>query len=230
MRILVVDDDPQVSELVQQGLSAENYEVDTAQDAEEAQSAIQRVEYDLIVLDLNLPGKDGVKILKEIRTTDRKTPVLILTGRSAVETRIECLDAGADDCLIKPFSFAELSARIRALRRRAPGINEQLVLKHDNIELDRVNRRATRNGKSIDLTSREFVLLEYLMRHAGQNLTRAAILKEVWQLDFDPGTNVVEVYIAMLRKKLDEGHSSKLIRTVRGLGYKFGDASFESNA
>src|SRR5256885_520719 len=216
MRILVVDDDPQVSELVQQGLSAENYEVDTAQDAEEAQSAIQRVEYDLIVLDLNLPGKDGVKILKEIRTTDRKTPVLILTGRSAVETRIECLDAGADDCLIKPFSFAELSARIRALRRRAPGINEQLVLKHDNIELDRVNRRATRNGKSIDLTSREFVLLEYLMRHAGQNLTRAAILKEVWQLDFDPGTNVVEVYIAMLRKKLDEGHSSKLIRTVRG--------------
>ncbi len=222
MNILIVDDDPEISQLVQQGLAAENYKVDIAHDAEAAQAALKKIEYDLILLDLNLPGKDGIGILRDIRSTDRKTPILVLTGRSAVESRIECLDLGADDCLIKPFSFGELSARIRALRRRAPQDSEA-VLRYRNLELDRMNRKVTREGRVIDLTSREFVLLEYFMRNVGQSLTRSTILKQVWQLDFDPGTNVVEVYIAMLRKKLDEGHSPKLIHTVRGLGYQFGE-------
>ena len=224
MKVLVVDDDRRVSELLQAGLAAENYIVDIAQEADEAQKALQKQEYDLIVLDLNLPGKDGLNVLKEIRSTDRKTPILILTGRSGVEDRIQCLDAGADDCLIKPFSLGELSARIRALRRRVPAPNEEVLLRYENVELDRVNRRVTLDSRAIDLTSREFVLLEYLMRHAGSHLTRSTILKAVWQLDFDPGTNVVEVYIAMLRKKLDEGQARKLIHTVRGLGYMFGEA------
>ncbi|HEX6466119.1 MAG TPA: response regulator transcription factor [Terriglobales bacterium] len=227
MKILIVDDDPEISKLIQQGLTAEHYEVDIANDAEEAQAALKKTEYELILLDLNLPGKDGIGMLKEVRATDRKTPVLVVTGRSAVESRIECLDAGADDCLVKPFSFGELSARIRALRRRAPQDTET-VLRYGNVELNRMERKVVREGKVIDLTSREFVLLEYFMRHAGQSLTRSTILKQVWQLDFDPGTNVVEVYIAMLRKKLDEGQSCKLIRTLRGLGYQFGEQNLQS--
>ena len=227
MKILIVDDDPEISKLIQQGLTAEHYDVDIANDAEEAQAALKKTEYELILLDLNLPGKDGIGMLKEVRATDRKTPVLVVTGRSAVESRIECLDAGADDCLVKPFSFGELSARIRALRRRAPQDTET-VLRYGNVELNRMERKVVREGKVIDLTSREFVLLEYFMRHAGQSLTRSTILKQVWQLDFDPGTNVVEVYIAMLRKKLDEGQSCKLIRTLRGLGYQFGEQNLQS--
>ncbi len=227
MKILIVDDDPEISKLIQQGLTAENYDVDIAKDAEEAQAALKKTEYELILLDLNLPGKDGIGMLKEVRATDRKTPVLVVTGRSAVESRIECLDAGADDCLVKPFSFGELSARVRALRRRAPQDTET-VLRYGNVELNRMERKVVREGKVIDLTSREFVLLEYFMRHAGQSLTRSTILKQVWQLDFDPGTNVVEVYIAMLRKKLDEGQSCKLIRTLRGLGYQFGEQNLQS--
>ncbi|MGA3167003.1 MAG: response regulator transcription factor [Terriglobia bacterium] len=222
MRILIAEDDKPVASFVQKGLEAEQYAVDVAQDGDEAQFMVGQFDYDVAVLDLTLPRVDGLDVLKHIRETKPALPVLILTGRNRVEDRVKGLDLGADDYLTKPFSFSELSARVRALMRRAAQPAE-VILRVDNLELNRVERTVKRAGHPTELTPKEFALLDYLMRNAGRCVTRAMIIEHVWNLSFDTMTNVVDVYINYLRKKVDSGHEKKLIRTVRGVGYQIGD-------
>ncbi len=219
MRILVVEDDAPLAGFVRKGLEAEHYAVDVAADGEQARTLALDYEYDLVVLDLNLPKLDGIGVLKAIRPLKPDMPVLVLTARSRVEDRVQALDVGADDCLNKPFSFTELSARIRALLRRGRTTADS-VLKLGDLALDRIERRVERSGKRIELTSKEFALLEYLMRNAGRRITRSMIIEHVWNISFDTATNVVDVYINYLRKKVDEGFGPKLIHTVRGVGYE----------
>jgi len=219
MRILVVEDDAALASFLKKGLEAEHYAVDVAPDGEEARCAVSESDYDLIMLDLNLPKLDGLEVLRALRRKQRSLPVLVVTGRSRIEDRVLALDGGADDCLIKPFSFSELSARVRALLRRRPVVNG-LLLKVADLELNRVERTVQRSGKRIELTSKEFGLLEYLLRNAGHRVTRNMIVEHVWNLSFDTGTNVVDVYINYLRKKVDEGFTPRLIHTVRGVGYE----------
>jgi DNA-binding response OmpR family regulator len=219
MRILVVEDDAPLASFLKKGLEAEHYAVDVAPDGEEARWLACECEYDVMVLDLNLPKMDGLSVLRVIRPKRAALAVLVLTARSRIEDRVAALDAGADDCLIKPFSFTELSARVRALLRRRP-IAVATQLKIADLELDRVERTVQRAGKRIDLTSKEFGLLEYLLRNAGHRITRNMIVEHVWNLSFDTGTNIVDVYINYLRKKVDEGFSPRLIHTVRGVGYE----------
>lgn len=222
MRVLIAEDDKPVASFVQKGLEAEQYAVDVAQDGDEAQFMVSQFDYDLAVLDLSLPRVDGLDVLKHIRESKPALPVLILTGRNRVEDRVKGLDLGADDYLTKPFSFSELSARVRALLRRAAQPAE-VVLRVGDLELNRVERTVKRAGQAIELTPKEFALLEYLMRNAGRCVTRAMIIEHVWNLTFDTMTNVVDVYINYLRKKVESGHEHKLIRTVRGVGYHIGD-------
>jgi len=219
MRILVVEDDAPLASFLCKGLEAEHYAVDVAPDGEEARWLACECEYDLMVLDLNLPKLDGMGVLRGVRPKRPSLPVLVLTGRSRLEDRIHALDSGADDCLLKPFSFSELSARVRALLRRRP-VAASTLLKIADLELDRVERTVRRAGKRIELTSKEFGLLEYLLRNAGHRITRNMIVEHVWNLSFDTGTNVVDVYINYLRKKVDDGFNPKLIHTVRGVGYE----------
>jgi two-component system copper resistance phosphate regulon response regulator CusR len=225
MRVLIAEDDKPVASFVQKGLEAEQYAVDIAQDGDEAQFMVGQIDYDLAVLDLTLPRLDGLEVMKHIRQTKPALPVLVLTGRNGVEDRVKGLDLGADDYLTKPFSFTELSARVRALLRRAAQ-PAAVVLRVDDLELDRVERRVKRAGHSIELTPKEFGefgLLEYLMRNVGRCVTRAMIIEHVWNLSFDTMTNVVDVYINYVRKKVDNGHEHKLIHTVRGVGYQIGE-------
>lgn len=219
MRILVVEDDTPLASFVCKGLEEEHYAVDTASDGEQARAMAIEFDYDLLVLDLNLPRLDGLSVLKEVRQVKPNLPVLVLTARSRVPERVEALDAGADDCLIKPFSFAELSARVRALMRRGRAPLESQFAVAD-LKLDRVERKVERAGTRIELTSKEFALLEYLMKNAGRRVTRTMIIEHVWNLGFDTTTNVVDVYINYLRKKVDQGFSPKLIHTIRGVGYE----------
>jgi DNA-binding response OmpR family regulator len=194
MRILVVEDDAPLASFVRKGLEAEHYAVDVATDGELARQMALESDYDLVILDLNLPKLDGIGVLNSIRPTKSSLPVLVLTARSRIEDRVQSLDTGADDCLTKPFSFTELSARVRALLRRGPRTVEA-VLRVADLELDRVARHVERGGKRIELTSKEFALLEYLMRNAGRRVTRAMIVEHVWNLSFDTSTNIVDVYI-----------------------------------
>jgi DNA-binding response OmpR family regulator len=219
MRILVVEDDAPLASFVRKGLEAEHYAVDVAPDGEQAQDMVLESEYDLLILDLNLPKLDGLSVLSSIRPKKPSLPVLVLSARSRVEDRVSSLDHGADDYLSKPFSFAELSARVRALLRRGPQTVET-VLRVADLELDRVERRVHRAGKRIELTSKEFALLEYLMRNSGRRITRAMIVEHVWNLSFDTTTNIVDVYINYLRKKVDGEYLPHLIHTVRGVGYE----------
>jgi two-component system, OmpR family, copper resistance phosphate regulon response regulator CusR len=226
MRILVVEDDVALAKFIGKGLEEEHYAVDIVHDGEQARMMACESEYDLVLLDLNLPKLDGMTILQELR--DRKRlPVLILTGRTRLEDRIRALDSGADDCVLKPFSFAELSARVRALLRRGAAPVD-LKLRVADLELDRVQRTVARSGKRIDLTSKEFALLEYLMRNAGRRVTRTMIIEHVWNLKFDTGTNVVDVYVNYLRRKVDSEFTPKLIGTVRGVGYEIRANGVES--
>jgi two-component system copper resistance phosphate regulon response regulator CusR len=227
MRILIAEDDEALAKFVSQGLTAERYTVDVCSDGEQARTAAHEGDYDLIVLDLNLPKLDGVSILRQLRRQKPTLPVLILTQRTKVEDRVQCLDTGADDYLPKPFSFSELSARIRALLRRSH-LPSESVLSVDDLKLDRVERRVERAGRRVDLTTKEFALLEYLMRNAGRSVTRAMIIEHVWNLTFDTTTNVVDVYINYLRRKVDDGHPRKLIHTVRGVGYELSGAAAEA--
>ena len=226
MRILIVEDDGALASFIRKGLEAEHYAVDVATAGETGRGMALELDYDLLILDLNLPGVDGVSILKNLRARKASVPVMILTARSAVEDRVQCLDFGADDYVVKPFSFLELSARIRALLRRTPMPSESVLTVRD-LRLDRVERRVERSGRRIELTTKEFALLEYLMRNAGRRLTRAMIIEHVWNLTFDSTTNVVDVYINYLRRKVDDGFSPPLIHTVRGVGYQL---SSEGNA
>ena len=219
MRILIVEDDVALSSFLRKGLEAEHHAVDTAQDGEQGRSMAIGIDYDLVVLDLNLPTLDGISVLKSLRHRKANLPVMILTARGRVEDRVQCLDLGADDYLVKPFSFLELSARARALLRRSR-LPSESVLKVRDLNLDRVERKVERGGRPIELTTKEFALLEYLMRNAGRRLTRAMIIEHVWNLTFDSTTNVVDVYINYLRRKVDDGFQTSLIHTVRGVGYQ----------
>ncbi|HEY7095263.1 MAG TPA: response regulator transcription factor [Terriglobales bacterium] len=224
MRILVAEDDPALADFVKKGLEAEHYAVDISSDGEQAHGLAAELDYDLLVLDLNLPKIDGVSILRHVRAHKPSMAILVLTGRNRVEDRVECLDLGADDYLAKPFSFSELSARIRALLRRSH-LPAESVLTVDDLRLDRVERRVERGGKKIELTSKEFALLEYLMRNAGRRITRAMIIEHVWNLSFDTTTNIVDVYVNYLRRKVDDGAGRRLIHTIRGVGYQVSSQS-----
>lgn len=215
MKLLIVEDDVPLARFLGKGLAQEQYSVDVVHDGEQARKMACEGSYDLIVLDLNLPRLDGISILGQIRET-RRSPVLILTGRTKIEDRIRVLDLGADDCLLKPFSFAELSARIRALLRRGAA-PEAVTLRVGDLELDRVHRLVRRGGKRIELTAKEFALLEYLMRHAGQRVTRTMILEHVWNLNFDTGTNVVDVYVNNLTTAEDGIRSADIGQEVANL-------------
>lgn len=219
MRILIVEDDAALACFIRKGLEAEHYAVDTIGDGQQGREMVLEFDYDLMVLDLNLPGVDGLSVLRSVRRAKASLPVMILTARNRVEDRVQCLDTGADDYLIKPFSFLELSARARALLRRSH-LPSESVLKVRDLSLDRVERKVERGGRPIELTTKEFALLEYLMRNAGRRLTRAMIIEHVWNLTFDSTTNVVDVYINYLRRKVDDGFTPSLIHTVRGVGYQ----------
>lgn|SRR5581483_7409511 len=218
MRILIAEDDAPLAGFLRKGLEAEHYSVDVAADGEAARDLAVAYDYDLLVLDLNLPKRDGLAVLNDVRSAKEHVPILVLTGRSRVEDRVSTLDRGADDYVTKPFSFSELSARVRALLRRGK-LPQQVTLQVDDLVLDRIEHKVERGGRRIELTSKEFALLEYLMRNAGRCITRAMIIEHVWNISFDTTTNVVDVYINYLRKKVDENAPKKLIHTVRGSGY-----------
>jgi len=219
MRVLIAEDDTALANFVKKGLEAEHYAVDISGDGEQARAMATEFDYDMIVLDLTLPRLDGIAVLRFLRTRKPSVPILVLTGRSRVEDRVQCLDLGADDYLAKPFSFTELSARIRALLRRSH-MPAESTLAVEDLKLDRVERRVERAGRRIDLTAKEFALLEYLMRNSGRRVTRAMIIEHVWNLSFDTSTNVVDVYVNYLRRKVDDGFAARLIHTVRGVGYE----------
>jgi DNA-binding response OmpR family regulator/HD superfamily phosphohydrolase YqeK len=214
MRILIAEDDEALAKFVRQGLESEHYTVDVFPDGEQARTAASEIEYDVVVLDLNLPKLDGVSVLRQLRVKKPTLPVLVLTQRTRVEDRVQCLDTGADDYLAKPFSFSELSARIRALVRRSH-LPSESVLTVGDLKLDRVEHRVERSGRRIELTSKEFSLLEYLMRNAGRRVTRSMIIEHVWNLTFDTTTNVVDVYIFGRWQKVDS-----LRGAILGLGFQ----------
>jgi heavy metal response regulator len=218
MRILLVEDDRKVASFIRKGLAEEGYAVDVAPDGETGLAmGLDRL-HDVIVLDVMLPGKPGFQVLRELRQAKLATPVLLLTARDAVEDKVQGLDAGADDYLTKPFAFAELLARVRALLRRGtPGRTP--VLQVADLAMDPATRTVKRAGETVSLTNREFALLEYFLRNPGRVLTRTMITEHVWDYSFDAGTNVIDVYVNYLRKKIDAGREPKLIHTVRGVGY-----------
>jgi two-component system copper resistance phosphate regulon response regulator CusR len=218
MRILLVEDEPSAATMLAKGLREEAYAVDIAADGETALSQAAVSDYDLIVLDVVLPGQDGFKVCRELRTNGLTVPVLMLTARDAVEDRVEGLDSGADDYLPKPFDFDELLARVRALLRRKPALYPEVITVAD-LAVHTRTRQVTRAGQNVDLTAKEYALLEYLARRAGEVVSRADISEHVWDESYDPFSKVIEVFIQRLRRKVDEGHELKLIHTRRGEGY-----------
>lgn len=219
MRVLVVEDEPRIAAFIERGLEENAYAVDVAGDGGEAYHWIRNFPYDIIILDVMLPGMDGIELCRKLRTEGNKTPILMLTARDTVDDRVSGLDAGADDYLVKPFAFRELLARLRALGRRGAQESENRLQTGD-LTLDRVGHRVERSGKQIDLSAKEFALLELLMRHPNQTLSRTVIAEHVWDYNFSHQSNVVDVYIRYLRRKIDEPFDEKLIETVRGVGYR----------
>lgn len=224
MKILLVEDDARVSSFIRRGLKEESYVVDDAADGEQGLFMAQTGEYDLIILDLMLPKKGGMEVLKALREGGIGVPVLLLTAKDEQQDKVMGLNAGADDYLTKPFGFEELLARIRALLRRRGNL-VPTVLKVADLEMDTLRHRVTRAGRDIELTNREYALLEYLLRHAESVVTRTLLAEQVWELNFDPMTNVIDVHIARLRRKIDEGFEVKLLQTVRGKGYRIGTSA-----
>jgi heavy metal response regulator len=222
MRILLVEDEEKVSRFIVRGLTAESFAVDTAPDGRSGLELATTYNYDLIVLDLMLPGLNGTEVLRRIRRDDHRVPILMLTARDAVADKVEHLEAGADDYLTKPFAFAELMARIKALLRRG-SVDRPSVLRVADLEVDRLSQQVRRASRRIELTAKEYALLEYLIANAGRVLSRTMIIDHVWDQSFDGATNIVDVYVRHLRNKVDDGHEAKLIRTVRGVGYKISD-------
>lgn len=218
MRLLFVEDEPDLREVLKKQLQSSGYSVDACGDGLEALDYMQLTAYDAIILDIMLPGLDGLAVLQKMRTAGDKTPVLLLTARGSVEDRVAGLDLGADDYLVKPFAFDELVARLRVLLRRSSG-QVSNVLRCGDLEMDLSSRSVSRNGRELQLSAKEFAVLEYLLRNQGVVLTRETIENHVWDYDFEGGSNVVDVYIRYLRKKVDDGFEKKLIQTVRGTGY-----------
>ena len=219
MRILVVEDEAKVASFIRRALKEESYAVDVCGDGARGLDLARAGCYDLIILDLMLPGMPGLEVLQTLRTEQVAAPVLILTARSELDQKVKGLDAGADDYLTKPFAIEELVARVRALLRRGTG-EAAGALQVDDLALNPATREVTRGGKRIELTTKEYALLEYLMRNAGRVLTRPMIAEHVWNQDFDTFTNVIDVYVNYLRNKIDRGQERKLIQTVRGSGYQ----------
>jgi two-component system copper resistance phosphate regulon response regulator CusR len=220
MRVLLVEDEAKLAEYVRRGLSENGFVVDVAKDGVDGKHLALHGEYDVVVLDVMLPGIDGFGVLKALRES-RNTPVLMLTARDRVEDRVKGLQDGADDYLVKPFAFSELLARLQALVRRGvrPSPDETNVLRLGPIELDLVKRKATRDGQRLDLTAKEFILLTLFLRRQGEVLSRTVLAEQVWDMNFDGDTNAVEVAIRRLRAKMDDPFEHKLLRTVRGMGY-----------
>ena len=218
MKILVVEDEPKTGDYLRQGLTDAGYVVDIARNGPDGAHLAVTGDYDLVVLDVMLPGLDGWGVLRAIRTAGQSMPVLFLTARNQVDDRVKGLELGADDYLLKPFAFSELLARVRTLLRRGR-IQEPEVLRVADVELDLMRRRVVRSGKRIDLTAKEFALLELLLRRHDEVLPRSLIASQVWDMNFDSDTNVIEVAVRRLRAKIDDGFEPKLIQTVRGMGY-----------
>ena len=218
MRVLVVEDEKKTAAFIRKALQAENFAVDVLHSGNDALAAASATPFDVILLDIMLPGRDGLSVLRLLRERKNTTPVLLLSARGEVNERVEGLNAGADDYLPKPFELVELVARVRALTRRG-GDNKSTVLRVADLTLDTVTHQAQRAGTNIELTTREYRLLEFLMRSAGRLCGRMMILEKVWDYDFDPGTNLVDVYVRRLREKIDANFERKLLHTVRGSGY-----------
>jgi len=217
MRILLVEDEKNVAAFIKKGLEEETYTVNVAEDGPEGLLMATSADFDLIILDIMLPGMNGIEVCKTLRAKGINKPILMLTAVDSVERKVEGLESGADDYLVKPFAFTELLARIKALLRRAPDIVSELAL--SDLRIDLLSRRVYRGGKEVVLTLKEFSLLEYLLRNKHRVLSRTQIIENVWGYDFSPGTNIVDVHIKSLREKVDAGFESKLIHTVRGIGY-----------
>jgi len=218
MRILLVEDEPKVAGFVQRGLAAERYAVDVSGDGQEGWELAQAYPYDLIILDLMLPKLEGKEVLQRIRKKNTTVPVLVLTARDTVDDKVRLFEMGADDYLTKPFAFAELLVRAKALLRRGP-VNRSSTLRIGDLELDRLTQSVKRAGRRIELTTKEYQLLEYLMQNAGRVMSRNMIIEHVWDQSFDGFTNIVDVYVRHLRAKVDDAHEIKMLRTVRGTGY-----------
>ncbi len=218
MKILVIEDDPTVGQFVKRGLEEHRWGVDLVADGEDGERRAQSEAYDLIILDMRLPGKSGMQVLDSLRAKGFERPVLVLTAQDAVDAKVETLRAGADDYVTKPFAFEELLARVEALARRPRALSSP-SLRVSDLLLDQHTHEVKRAGDLVELTAKEFVVLEYLMRHAGRVLSRTLITEYAWGYHFDPGTNIVDVVINHLRKKIDARHERKLIHTVRGVGY-----------
>jgi DNA-binding response OmpR family regulator len=219
MHILVVEDERRLARLLQRVLEEQQHVVEVANDGESGYDLASAGGFDLIVLDVMLPGKDGIAVTRELRAANVGSPIIMLTARDAVEDRVRGLDAGADDYLVKPFAFDELLARVRALGRRPAEPLGTTQLKVGELTLDLVRHEARRGGRIVELTAKEFALLEYLMRHAGQTVSRTQITDHVWRYDFDGETAIVDIYVHYLRNKIDKGFSHPFIHTVRGVGY-----------
>ena len=218
MKVLVVEDDRTVGEYVRRGLEEQLYQAELVDNGAEALDLISSGKYDLVVLDLRLPGMNGVEVVRTLRDRGIAVPILVLTAQDSVDTKVQALRAGADDYVTKPFAFEELLARVEALGRR-PQQMRSPVFQVADLELDSALREVRRAGRRIDITPKEFTVLEYLIRHQGRVMSRTLITEYAWDYHFDPGTNIVDVVINRLRKKIDQGHEPKLLHTVRGIGY-----------
>ncbi|HEY4416275.1 MAG TPA: response regulator transcription factor [Verrucomicrobiae bacterium] len=222
MRILLVEDEKKVADIIVRGLKAERYAVDVAHDGVGGWELASAYSYDLIILDLMLPGLSGTEILERVRRKNSEVPILILTARDGMADKVKNFESGADDYLTKPFAFAELLVRVKALLRRGP-VNRSSVLRVADLELDRLSQNVRRGGKKIELTAKEYSLLEYLATHPGRVFSRTMIIEHVWDQSFEGLTNIVDVYVRHLREKVDDPFSVKLLRTVRGVGYSLSD-------
>jgi two-component system copper resistance phosphate regulon response regulator CusR len=224
MRILLVEDEQKVADIIVRGLKAERFAVDVAHDGTNGWELVGAYDYDLVILDLMLPGLTGSEILQKIRSRNQLVPILILTARDAMADKVKCFEAGADDYLTKPFAFAELLLRVKALLRRGP-VNRSSVLRVADLEIDRLSQIVRRGGRKIELTSKEYGLLEYLASNPARVFSRTMIIEHVWDQSFQGLTNIVDVYVRHLREKIDDPFAVKLLRTVRGVGYSLSDGA-----